>query len=340
MSTLEFDGWPFVANAPGVERKKRLLFALMVAVVAVGYAWLHARVLEPHRPHRDFDQAWFAARAMLARRDPYQLIGTGREFDWAWPFFYPLTAAAVVLPIAWIPMLTARLLFIGAGAFAFSYAITRDGWAKTPALLSAPFLVSVTAAQWSPLLIGVASIPSLAWVLSAKPNFAIPLLGWRLNMIVPAVVGGAIVCAVSLAFEPHWPTNWFQMIRTARPGTVLALTTTGPLLLLSATRWRRPDGRLMLLLAITPQTMAAYGTLPLFLIPKTLRESMALALLSAIPHAVQVYSDDSAHYAPWFVQAAYVLVLYVPALVMVLRHRSIDHPRGTVMNVQAGFKAS
>ena len=316
------------------------MFALMVAVVAVGYAWFHARILDPHSPHRDFDQAWFAAHAMIARRDPYQLIGPGRAFDWGWPFYYPLTAAVVVLPIAWMPMLAARLIFVGAGAFVFSYAITRDGWAKTPAVLSAPFLVAVSAAQWSPLLIGVSTIPVLAWVLSAKPNFAIPLLGWRLSMIMPAVIGGAIVCAVSLAFEPHWPMSWLQVIRTAQPGTKLALTVTGPLLLLAATRLTAPEGRLILLLAVIPQTLTAYGALPLFLIPKTFRESVVLAVLSAIPIALQVYSDDSAHYAPWLLRAAYVLILYVPALVMVLRRRGSDDAPATAVSVLRGFKLS
>src|SRR5919107_5901674 len=49
---------------------------------------------------RDFDQVWFAARALFAGRNPYAEIGPGLHFDWPAPLYYPLTAAVAVSPLA------------------------------------------------------------------------------------------------------------------------------------------------------------------------------------------------------------------------------------------------
>ena len=54
------------------------------------------------------DQIWFAARALFAGQDPYVVIGPGRVFSFPWPFYYPLTAAVLGLPLALLPLTLAR----------------------------------------------------------------------------------------------------------------------------------------------------------------------------------------------------------------------------------------
>src|SRR5690242_13611695 len=49
---------------------------------------------------RDFDQTWYAARALFSGRNPYAEIGPGLPFEWAQYFYYPLNAPLAVAPFA------------------------------------------------------------------------------------------------------------------------------------------------------------------------------------------------------------------------------------------------
>ena len=61
-----------------------LALAVAVYVVALGKA-------NPDFTS-DFDQVWAGARALWEGKDPYAVVGPGREFGWNWPLYYPLPA--------------------------------------------------------------------------------------------------------------------------------------------------------------------------------------------------------------------------------------------------------
>src|SRR5215207_5028160 len=70
-----------------VPTRTRLLLSVGIGV-ALG--WKAARTAMANDMPRDFDQLWFAARALLAGQNPYHLVGPGRSFPWEFPLFYPL----------------------------------------------------------------------------------------------------------------------------------------------------------------------------------------------------------------------------------------------------------
>ena len=301
-------------------RRARLLIALGIGAAAVGIAAIQAVAL--HGAPTDFGWIWFAARASLHGRDAYQLIGPGREWDYVLPFLYPLTAPTVILPLALLPLLAARLCFVGVSSALLAYGITRDGYARLPVFLSGAWLIAVIAAQWSPLLVAAALIPELTWVYAAKPNFGAALLlstGTRRSWRV-AVIGGVLVLLVSLVLNPHWFASWLGIVRQDEGRKMPLLTPAGVLLLLALLRWRRRDAHLILLLAVTPMTIVAYDALPLFLIPSTLVEATLLSIGSVLAARLHVFVHSWPQETGWPVATAGHLVLtFWPALVMILR---------------------
>jgi hypothetical protein len=104
----------------------RLLIATAVGLVCGSLAlWTGYRLTDTAS---DFDQTWFAARALLHGDNPYMLIGPGLNFDWGWPFAYPLTAAVGAIPVAPAPVEWARSIFAACGAGMLSCGALRCGW--------------------------------------------------------------------------------------------------------------------------------------------------------------------------------------------------------------------
>ena len=120
---------------------RRILFAGALGVVVVAY--VTALGLKNPEFVSDFDQVWAGARALWDGRDPYSLIGPGREFAWKWPLYYPLPALVAVAPLGLLPVIAARALFAGASAALLAWAITRDGWSRLPIFLSVSFMVTM-----------------------------------------------------------------------------------------------------------------------------------------------------------------------------------------------------
>lgn len=324
-------------------RRFRLAVAAVVALFAVCWNLLaiHSGVFRVG----DIEQALFGARAMLAGHDPYRLVGPGRAFDWPWPLYYPGTALAALIPLAWLPRAVARLLFVGFSAGALGYALSARGRAQLPAFVSSAFLVAAGAAQWSPLLTAGSVTPALAWLLAAKPNVAAALLfGSNRRGVWVAALGGALgLVAVSLVLLPNWPREWLAILRTVPGMTFPIAHRGGPLLLLALLRWRRPEARLLLGLALVPQNMVIYETVPLFLIPRTFRESLMLALLSTLALAFTfafVPLTPHSMVENYYQGDVLVALLYLPALIMILRRRNegdlptwLEHPTQRVRGV-------
>jgi hypothetical protein len=95
----------------------------------------------------------------------------------------------------------------------------------------------------------------------------------------------------------------------------------GPLLLLAALRWRRWDARLLLAMAIVPQTPAIYTVLPIGLLSLTRMQALLFCLSTHLAFAAQFWFVPRA--APnTHAEVATVCLnafVYLPWLVAVLR---------------------
>ena len=55
---------------------------LLSVGIGVALGWKATQTAMSNAMPRDFDQVWFAARALLAGQNPYHLVGPGRTFPW------------------------------------------------------------------------------------------------------------------------------------------------------------------------------------------------------------------------------------------------------------------
>jgi hypothetical protein len=294
---------------------------LAVGLLSGFVCWLAYRL--PPASTSDFELIWVGGRALLSGADPYAVVpATGTRY----PLYYPLTAILVGLPFAGLPFPLARVLWAMLSGAAFAAAALRYGRGLPTALLSANFLNAVIQGQWSPLLIAGAVLPALAWVLAAKPS-----VGAALYAAFPsrrAVVGGLALLAVSLVVSPTWPVRWAESVRVSIH-TSPVRSPGGFILLLALIRWRRPEARLLAVLACVPQIIGLYDTLPLFLIPRTRWQGYGLAGLSYVAAFGQVAMVPRHTGMPLETMLAdrwpfIFFCLYLPALVMVL----LPEPRG------------
>jgi hypothetical protein len=293
--------------------------AALAAALAAGVTLLLA-AQHPGQA-RDFDQFWVAARALLSGHSPYGLIGPGRPFDWRWPFVYPLSSALVVVPLSALPVVVARACFVGLSVGLLAYA--RRGILLLPLLVSQPFVNALWNAQWSPLLTAAILLPGLAWLAIVKPQTGVAILAYkpaRRTMWI-AVAGAAALCSLATVLQPGWIREWLEVLRSAPPHVPPILRPGGFVLLLAIFRLRLPEGRLLLVLALMPQTAMWYTALPLFLIPKTLAEGTILAGLSQIAFLLTAVVPVGPSWPEQerLVGLLMLGALYIPCLIMVLR---------------------
>lgn len=298
----------------------RISVAVGIAIAAA-LLFYFERLREP-AGHSDFGQAWFGARTLLAGGNPYALVGPGREFNWPWPLFYPATALLLAIPFAILREIYAATAFVGVSSGLLAYSITRDGWYRLPLFLSSSFVIAARAAQWSPLMTAALSLPALGWAVAAKPNLGLALLAFAKSRraVIVAAGGGVVLLIVSLLLLPHWPADWFHNVSTVDQFTIPITRWGGVLVLLALLRWKRPEARLIVALACIPQTAYWYETLPLLLVPATLRESLILSLASAIGFVVErALVGNQPNAAFHDVGTLMIAFVYLPATVMVLR---------------------
>lgn len=306
--------------------RTRLAVCTLFAVLAAHYArW--ATLTRPI--HADFGQVWFAARAVLHRVDPYAMIGPGMPFEWEAPLFYPLPAALIGLPFTPFSESTAVALFVAIGMFAFAWALTEHGYGMLWAIASICTHQAVQIAQWSPLLAGALVFPPLSAILIAKPTIGAAVFAARPSWWA---VGGAVaLIALSFILQPHWMESWHQALGAAsvgagKPFPYIAPVTFpgGVVALLALTRWRRPEARLLAVLACVPQTTLPYEGVLLFFIPRGWRQALLLCALSwAMLVFVRVVYEPIGltqtidAYGPMM-----TVFMYLPATIMVLRRKN------------------
>jgi hypothetical protein len=297
--------------------------ALIAGLVSGFICWLAYRL--PPASTSDFELVWAGGRALLSGADPYAVVPSATT---GYPLYYPLTAVVLGVPFAALPLDWARILWALLSGAAFAWAALRYGRGLPAALLSANFLNAIIQGQWSPLLIAAAIVPPLSWLLAAKPS-----IGAALFAAFPsrrAVIAGLVLVAISLAISPAWPVRWAESIR-ATVHVSPVRSPGGVILLLALVRWRRPEARLLAVLACVPQIIGLYDTLPLFLIPRTRWQGYALAGLSYIAAFGQVAAVPRTPGMPLETMLAarwpfIFFCLYLPALIMVLLPRREEAP--------------
>jgi hypothetical protein len=307
--------------SPAPDARSRAIVAAEVATVAAFITWAeHVRV--PAQP-TDFGEIWFGARSLLHGLNPYLLIGPGRAYEWDWVSPYPITTFVAAIPFTLFSEFAASLVFVWLSAWAFAFGVTLKGWQRLFLVPSAAFIVAARSAQWSPLFAAIFMLPTLGMFLPLKPNIgaAVVLGALSKRAILLGVLGGVILCAIGFALLPGWVGYWITNVRStihlvvplARPG--------GFLVLLALLRWRSPEARLLVALALFPQTGSWYESLPVLLVAESRRECQLLTMISSVgfvasAHLVKVHTSvqvnrDVATFMVWFV--------YIPATFIVLR---------------------
>jgi len=302
--------------------------AITTAAVALAAACLFIGfVLTSSALAHDFSWPWQAARLLLEGRTPYGVQLFPSIPAWGDPFFYPLPAALVALPLAGLPAPLAGAVFVGLSVGLLAYHLPRHLW---PILLSAPVVVSVMAGQWAPLLAaGLVYAPASAlWV--CKPS-----LGAALFLARPSrwpILGGAALCLVGLALLPSWPVEWLAVLRRSHHPIPL-LTPAGLVLapLLALLLWRRglADWRVRLLLGLclVPQMVRVYDQAPALTVAETRRGALVLALASWAAHLASYPLTDA---APALAPTVLFALGYGPPLLLALRSDFVHADPGRV----------
>jgi len=302
-------------------RRTRALVALLLAGAAAGLLGAQ-NVLRPEW-RTDFDQLWFAARALLQGHDPYAAIAAERA-RFAWPLYYPLPAVLLAAPLSILPLGVARMAFQALGVGACAYVLTARAWWPLWLFACPATVLNVLLNQWSPHLIAAAFVPALGFVAVAKPN-----TGLALGTIRPtrtAAVSALVLVAASFLVRPGWLAAWLAAITDSDGIHAPLVLPWGWLLLLALLRWRRREARLLLALAALPQTVHFAQSLPLLLTAGSRRD---LLVLGATLGIALILGPTAPTNATWgqMMQAAWPYILvggYLPAVILLLRRPNVD----------------
>jgi len=276
--TTGVHGWPWGENRPTL--KRRIVFASVVASAAA--VILYVGLTTHQGSHTDFDQCWFAARAILQGRNPYALVGPGLEFEWPYPLYYPVTALIFSIPFTIFTQHAAAIAFVSLSTFALAFGSTRDGWHRLPLFASAAFIDSVMTAQWSIIMAAAVFIPWLGFFAVAKPQIGIPVVcGSRSSRSLSWAVSGIMIAMIgSFVLFPSWMSEWIPILGDASHILSPLGQAGGFVVLLLLARWRRPEAWMVILLAALPQTLMWYSVLILLAVADTYREACFLSLVS------------------------------------------------------------
>lgn len=307
-----------------VPTRIRVLLSVALGCVAGAMTALEsARIPGP----RDFGQVWFAARSILSGVDPYPLVGPGLRFEWSSPLVYPLTAALAAVPFAPFSEPVASVLFTMLGGAFFAWTLMEYGYGPLFGFFSYAVREAAAAAQWSMLISASLVISPLSFLLVAKPTVGAVLFFARPRRT--AIAGAVLLGTTAFIIQPSWIVDWLRAVhRYVELGapdlpyrSVIGFPG-GFIPLACLTRWRRPEARLLAALVCVPVTLMAYETVPLFLVPRTFAQAATLVGLSYAQHQLTLALTPT----PWTHHAMtqisgqlFVLLVYVPASIMVLR---------------------
>ena len=271
----------------------------------------------------DLDQLHYAARVLLAGHNTYAAIGPGLNGpNWHWPLYYPLTAVLMIAPLASLPIVVARAVFSAVSGATLAWALADGPVWRRAVFISGAWMFAVIAGQWAPLFLAAVFVPQLAWVAAAKPTSGLAAVAGATRWIglVPAVAIGVLLVATSLTVMPSWPLEWWHATRGASHIRPLISSVLGIPLLAAATRWRRPEARLLLVLALVPQNPGIYETVLLFAIPTNGYQATYFVLASWAVAILAPAASSFADFAAFADTMRWIVLvsMYLPALAMVL----------------------
>ena len=300
--------------------RKRILVVVAIAVAAAGLT-IRYRLAHSADPPSDFAQVWAAARAWRHGGDPYAVVGPGKAFEWPFPLLYPMTAVVFALPFSLLPLRIADACFVALGAGLLAWVLTRDRLTN-PALVgfgSMAYIYVTQTVQWSPLITAAALVPACAPLWVCKPTLGAAMIAAHPSRRL--LWAGFAFAAIATALHPSWLRDWWHATAEAphiRP--LIFQTAAAPLVLLALVKWRRADARLLIALACVPQTPLLYETIPLFLIPSTLVEALALNALILVAGTAWQASGPYASYNATMAASAKWIVwcIYLPLTALVM----------------------
>jgi hypothetical protein len=292
----------------------------------------------PNGSAHDFAYYWVAARALLHGENPYLAVQPGGIHNFKEGFLYPLPIAIIVIPFALIPdPIVAAAFFVATATALLVWAITRDGYGRLPMLGSIPFFWAAWSGQVSPLIVAATLIPWLGFAVVTKPNLGLASIVY--NFTWRGVIGAIAVVLISFMLQPSWLTDWLHAAshRTTANYAIPLLLPGGFLLLLALLRWRRPEARMLIVLACLPQSMLYYDQLLLWLVPVTLIESASLGILSFVGWSIArcFIGDTTAEVSRAFAPAI-LFSIFFPCLLMILRRPN----EGKLPEIIAPLKSS
>ncbi|MDQ3697423.1 MAG: hypothetical protein M3373_05290 [Gemmatimonadota bacterium] len=261
---------------------------------------------------------WEAARVLLAGGDPYQALAGGRPEPFVSPLYYPLPAVLLTTPLAWVPLPLAAACFIALSSGVLAWHVVSREPHRLWLFGSASFVMAVNHAQWAPAILIASYVPWAGALALAKPTIGLAVLAYRPTW--RAALSAVALLGLSFAVMPTWFLGWLDNVRRLdvhHPAPILTMP--GFILVLAVLRWRRPEARLLLVMACAPQLLMWADQLPLWLVARSKRETMflsGLSLVSVLGWFVLLAPGDSyvATARPWV-----LWFVYLPALVLVLR---------------------
>jgi hypothetical protein len=309
--------FPWGDNRP--TRRQRLVVAVVVTLLSAGT--LCASFLQDPGRKTDFGLSWFSARAIVEHRDPYALVGPHSEYYNEYPLYYPAPAFVAALPFAALPEQPAAIAFVIVSVFLLVWGMTKDSWHRLPLIVSASFIDSVLAAQWTIILTAALFLPLLGALAVVKPQNGLPVLAAGSEKTFKAgLIGALVLIAASLVFLPSWPREWFAQINGSNPLRPPLFSLVGVFVALALLKWRRPEAWLLFLTACLPQTFMWYSALALLTIGATYREASFISLTSTVGFLLgnlAIY-EKVAHLGliAWTI---YVASTFIPPLILILR---------------------
>jgi hypothetical protein len=329
---------PFRDRDPSLKVRRWFHFGLAVVVSSV-FAFFFATAMDqavrntPEFALRDFTQVWRGANALERGDDPWRpLDQTGLAYPYNDRVAYPLPALLLGTTVNQWPLPAIAAVFAGLSALLFGIAIGRRNTWHVTALASWQYFGVAKLLQWSGFMTAAARWDWAVPLVLCKPNLGLAVLAYHPSVRRLTIV--AVFGIATLLVDPGWIFRWREATASMSyyVPPVLIWQAGGPLLLLSALRWKLPEGRLLLALTLIPHNLLFYDQLLLFLVCRRGRETMALVLLGWFGGMLCAY------FYPTFggaetaaIQANYrvpvVALLYLPALVMVLRMKQPDQFR-------------
>lgn len=266
--------WPATRRALG--------YALASAALSL-YVLAAFRLGKP-LGNTDFDQTWWAGRALLAGTDAYAAVAAQVPEPFEFPYYYPGPTILVGALFAGLDLWGARVAFALLSGAVFGYAIGKHRPHLWPVFAGLPFILTAQNLQWSGLLTAAVLIPAFGFLAAAKPNLgAMALFGQSTRRGASWVIGGSLaLVALSLLLDPQWPMKWRDALAHSTHFKPILFRPFGWLMLVGLWKWRIPEARLLVALAVVPQTGLGYDALPAWLAARTRMQAGILALLSQV----------------------------------------------------------